>query len=38
MDEGLAAIHWAGPFRERSAVMADGPYLLGIDFGTGGGR
>jgi sugar (pentulose or hexulose) kinase len=23
---------------ERSRVMAEGPYLLGIDFGTGGSR
>jgi sugar (pentulose or hexulose) kinase len=38
MDERFAAIRQDGSFRERSAVMAEGPYLLGIDFGTGGAR
>jgi ribulose kinase len=35
MSERPAAIRQA---RERSIVMTDGPYLLGIDFGTGGAR
>src|SRR5829696_2863009 len=35
MSERPAAIRQA---RERSIVMTDGPYLLGIDFGTGGVR
>src|SRR5919112_1342708 len=38
MGERFAAIRQACPFRERSTVMTDGPYLLGIDFGTGGAR
>src|SRR5215210_2051923 len=36
--ERFAATRQAGPARKRSTVMADGPYLLGIDFGTGGAR
>jgi hypothetical protein len=35
MSEKPAAIR---PARERSIVMTDGRYLLGIDFGTGGAR
>src|ERR687890_541788 len=38
MSERPAAIRQTGPARERSMVMTDGPYLLGIDFGTGGAR
>src|SRR5215203_3145014 len=38
MDERFFAIRQDDPFRERSAVVAEGPYLLGIDFGTGGAR
>src|ERR671921_737444 len=38
MSEWPAAIRQASPARERSIVMTDGPYLLGIDFGTGGAR
>src|SRR5215210_8287520 len=38
MSERPATIRQASPARERSIVMTDGPYLLGIDFGTGGAR
>src|SRR3712207_9554282 len=38
MGERFAAIRQASSSRERSTLMADGPYLLGIDFGTGGAR
>src|SRR5215203_3936519 len=38
MSERPAARRQTGPARERSIVMTDGPYLLGIDFGTGGAR
>src|ERR687890_718740 len=38
MGERFAAIRQAGSSREGSTLMDDGPYLLGIDFGTGGAR
>src|ERR671910_2875807 len=38
MYERLAATRQDGLFGERSVVMAEGSYLLGIDFGTGGAR
>src|SRR5918994_2300762 len=37
-NENLAAIHHVGLAREGSGVMAEGQYLMGIDFGTGGVR
>src|SRR5215212_3766550 len=38
MNERFAAIHQADLARGGSTVMAEGPYLMGIDFGTGGAR
>src|SRR5215212_1388341 len=38
MNERFAAIRQADLARGGSTVMAEGPYLMGIDFGTGGAR